>query len=224
FRFPGSFLFVFQMGVFPAVNAAVTVFGNFRPSPRLALELDLSRFGHVDLELLVEYDAAVLEVVTGRELSGRQRIHDGSDKLVLEHIARPQRRYGNVLLVIVGVNRRVGNREVLDRRLLRGDHGPIWLDDADIDDLELVTERAIADLQLSQRLHSAVAVDLDARVDLLATSAVTLEAKGLEVMLNHERFLRVIGRFGQRRLGSRSRLDFLRNGSAARFSVMRLLS
>ena len=77
---------------------------------------------------------------------------------------------------------------------LRGDDGSVGLDDADVDDFELVAEGAIADLQLAERLHSGVAVDLDAGVDLLAAGAVVLEAIGFAVVLGNERFLRVVGR------------------------------
>src|SRR5208283_2866715 len=102
------------MRVLPAIDAPVAFVGDFRLAPGLALELDLSRFRYVDFELLVENDAAVSEVVTGPKLAGRERVHDGADELVLQYVAGTQRRDGDVLLVVVGVDGRVGDGEVLD--------------------------------------------------------------------------------------------------------------
>ena len=78
---------------------------------------------------------------------------------ILQHISRAQRRHADVLLVIVGVHRSVGRGEVLDGGFLRGNHGSVGLADPDIDDVQLVAERAVADLELAQRLHSALADD-----------------------------------------------------------------
>src|SRR5208337_5116552 len=95
--------------------------------------------------------------------------------------------------------------EVLDRRLLRRDHRAVGLDDADVNHFELVAERTVADFQLTQRLHAAVTVYLDARIDLLAAGAVVFETKGLDVVLGNEGFLGIVGRRLGRRGGGLSR-------------------
>ena len=78
---------------------------------------------------------------------------------------------------------------------------PSGLMHAHIRNLQLVAERAVADLQLAERLHTALAHDLDSRIELVASGAVVLEAKGLAVMLDHKGFLRVINRRGRGLLG-----------------------
>ena len=187
--------------MFPAINATVALIGDLRVRAGLALEFDLAGLGNVDFKLLVEHDAAILEVVAGPELTGSKRVHDGADKLVLEHVARPQRRHADVFLVIVAVHRAFGYRDVLDRRLLRGNDSSVGLDNADVHHLKLVAESTIANLQLPQCLHTAFAIDLDAGIDLLASSAVVLETKGIAVILNDEGFLRIVSGRGNGLLG-----------------------
>ena len=142
-------LIVVQMGMCPAVDATVAFVPDFRIRAWLALEIDLPRLRHIDLELLVEHDAAVFEVITDPELSRRKRVDDVAHKLILEYIVRPHRRYADVLLVVVGIHQCIGIGDILDRRFLRGDHRAIWLDHADIRDLELVAERAVSHLKLA---------------------------------------------------------------------------
>ncbi len=163
---------------------------------RLGLQLDLAVFGDVDLQLLVENDSLLREVIAGPELARSQRTGDGADEAVLQHIARTQRRHADVLLVIVGINRSVGEGEVLHRRLLRINHGAVGLAHADVGDLQLVAQRAVAYLELTQRLHAALADDLDLRLGLVAAGAVVLKTHSLLIVLDHIGFLRIVGRSG----------------------------
>ena len=130
----------------PAVRAAVAVVGDLGLRARLALELDRARLRYVDLELLVEHNAAIAEIVTRPELSGSEWVHDRANELVLQHIAGTKRRHADVLLVIVGIHQRVGVSNVLNRRFLRGHYCSIGLDHANVNHFQLVAQSAIADL------------------------------------------------------------------------------
>ena len=193
-----TFVLVFQVGVGPAIDAAVALVGNLGFVAGLALQLDLPSLGNVDLQLLVENDALVGKVGAGPKLARGQRIGNGAQELVFQHVSRAQGWNADVLLVIVGVHRSIGQGEVLNRRLLRGNDGSVWFVDPYIDNLQLVAERAVADFKLAHRLHAALADDPDLRVELVPPGPVIFETERLMIMLHDNRFLRIIRKRGRR--------------------------
>ena len=126
----------------------------------MVFSYDVPGLGNIDLQLLVQHRAGFSKVEVGPELIGRQRTHDGAHYLVLQHVSGPQRWNADVLLVIVGVNRSIGRSQVLYGGFLRHNDASVGLAHPDIDNVELVAERAIANLKLPQRLHPALAVYL----------------------------------------------------------------
>ena len=187
----------------PAIDAAITFVGDLGLIAGLALELYLARLGDVDLQLLVEHDAFFGEAVAGPKLARSQRFGDGADEAILQRVAGTQGRNADVLLMVVGIDRGIRDGEVLDGRFLRGDHGAIGLENADVGNFQLVAEGAVADFELSQGLHTAFADYANSRIQLLAAGTIILKADGLMMLLDDVGFLRIVGRSGRVR---RSRL------------------
>ena len=183
------------------INAPVALLGYLGFVSRLGLQLEQAVFGDVNLQLLIEYDALLGEVEAGPELAGSERGYDVANEAIFQHIAGAQRGHADVLLVVVGIDRRIRKSEVLDGRLLGVDHGAVGLAHADVSYFQFVIQRAVTDLDLTQRLHAALADDLDLRFRREASGAVVLKANGLPEMLHHVRFLGIVGSGG--RLGGR---------------------
>src|SRR5271166_4780336 len=148
------------MTVGPAVNAPVTLIYYLGSVAWLGLYLDVAGLGNVDLQLLIQHRADLVEVIAGPELIGRQRIDGGTHKLVFQHISRAQRWHADNLFVEVRVNRSVGSGgQVLYSRLLRGYDGAVRLADPHMDDIQLVAGRAVANFELAQALHATLTND-----------------------------------------------------------------
>ena len=102
-----------------------------------------------------------------------------------------------MFLVIVGVHRGVGQGQVLDGGLLGGNNSSVGLAHSHIDDFQFVAERTIANLELAQPLHAALADHPDLRIQLVPPGPVILETDCLVIMLEDVGFLRIIRRRGR---------------------------
>ena len=93
------------MGTRPAINSAAVCLDDFRIIPGWLFNFG-SDHRDIDFELLIKHDPGLRETVLHPELVGGERGVDGRHHVVFEHFSRTQSRHGNVLLAIVGIDRR----------------------------------------------------------------------------------------------------------------------
>ena len=142
------------------------------------------------------------------------------DHVVLEHFTRPQSRHCDMLLPVIGVDRRLAfhrGAEILHRVVSRLDHAAILLEHPNVRNLHPLVGRVVAQLQLSPLLHPGFALHTDAGNRLPASGAVALEAVARSQLLDDKGFLRVVGLLI---LGLRS---FIRGLGSGRNSLCRFL-
>src|SRR5271165_4275553 len=188
-------ILVLEVGMGPAIDAPVTFIRHFGIVTGPGLQLYMTRLRNIDFLLLVQHDARLREVIARPEMVGRQRIYDSADQFILQHIARTQGRNADVLLVIIGVNRSVGSGgQVLNGRFLRGHDRAVRLADPYIYDVQLIGGCAVANLQLAEPLHSALADDSDLGSQFLAAGPVVFIPHDLAIVFYDVGFLRIIRR------------------------------
>ena len=117
------------------------------------------------------------------------------DHVVFEDFAGAQAGDGDVLLAVIGVDRRLlfeGGAEVLDGVGSGFDYGAVGFDDADVGDLDAFVGGVVADLNLSPLLDSGLALHLDAGGGFLAAGAIAFKTVGRAVLLDDEGLLGII--------------------------------
>jgi hypothetical protein len=88
-------------------------------------------------------------------------------------------------------------------------------------DVEILVGRAVGEYQLTKSFESGFSLDSHTHVQFSLTGAVFFEAVRLQELLNHERFLRVVGRFVDQNCGLCRDLGWRRrllSSAALRFS------
>ena len=185
----------------PGVNAAAVGFGDLGIAPRLGLQLDLAVLGDIELQLLVEHGAVVVEVVLHPELPRSQRGLGHRHKVIFQFFSRTQARHGHVLLPVVGVNRSFffqRDAQVLNR-IRRGRHaGAIGLQRPHKGNFDPLVGGVVSPDQLSPLLDAGFALHFNARVDFPPPGAVIFEAKRSPQLLDNVGFLGMVRRLGWR--------------------------
>src|SRR3954466_12801785 len=94
------------MAVSPVVYTTAVLFRDLGFHSLPALQFDSAFPRHIDLKLFVKADSVLLKIMLHPKLSLRQRSVDNGNYVVLQNLSWPKARHGDVLLTIVGVNRR----------------------------------------------------------------------------------------------------------------------
>ena len=194
-------IFALQMRTGPVVNAAAVGLSDGGIFSRLALELQGSSGRNIDVERFIEIDVRVVEFIFRPELTGSQRSVRDRDQVVFQNFTRTQAGHGDVLLAVIGVDRRLvfdRGAQVLLCVLAGLDDGAVGFEHAHVSDVDALVGRVVAFLQLPPLLHAGFALHPDSRDSFFASGAVGFEAIGRMHLLDDKRLLRIVVRLGVR--------------------------
>ncbi len=128
-------VFALQVGAGPVVKAASVLFGNLRIHARFVFQFERTVGGNIHIDFFVERDVALVEFVVRPELSRSERGMNHGDDVVFQHFARTEAWHRNMLLAIVGIDRRLllqGSAEILHGVVAGFHDAAVGLDYADV--------------------------------------------------------------------------------------------
>jgi hypothetical protein len=186
----------------PVVNAAaafLVILGSF---PGLHFSLTARPAGTSTSSVFIEDDVRSCRSRIPSRTVRRPAQCGDRDQVIFQNFTRPQAGNGDVLLPVIGVDRRVvfdRGAQVLHCVVAGLDHGAVFFEHADVGNVDALVGRVVAELQLPPLLHAGFALHADARDSFFASGAVGLEAiAGRMHLLDDERLLRIVVRLGVR--------------------------
>src|SRR5947207_9473463 len=159
----------------PLVNTTAVALGHRLIETRTCLQRDLPFAWRINLEPVVEDDAALDELVLGPEVAARERrLYHGGERH-LQDLARAEPRHGDVLFTRICVDGRLPldrRAQILHRIGRCGDDRAVRLEDAHEHDVHPFVRGAVGEGELPPRLHARFALYLDAQVRVATTGSV----------------------------------------------------